>query len=147
MKSNIVLGDHSLVTEYTYKTDIDQQTYNCIKLTMPNEQTGKTDVHIAYDSYHIGRWGILQLYQSVDGDKNHAQMVEQAAAMLQRYNRKTRTLSLTALGIVGLRAGQMIYTQIKELGDIEMAQYLLVEKASHTFENGTHTMDLELYTM
>ena len=47
MISNVVIGDESLLTEYTYKTDIDEQTYNSVKLARPNEETGRTDVFIA----------------------------------------------------------------------------------------------------
>ena len=45
-----VVGTGSLLTDYTYKTDIDAQTYNSIKLSRPNEETGRADVFQAIDS-------------------------------------------------------------------------------------------------
>lgn len=147
MTSNTVIGDMSLLTEYTYKTDIDEQTYNSIKLVKSNEETGKADVYEARDSYNIGRWGLLQLYQSVDGDMNEAQIKAQAETMLKYYNRRMRTLKVTSLGILGLRAGQMIYMKIKGLGDIDLEQYVLLEKVTHTFENDKHEMELELFAI
>ena len=143
MKSSIMLGDRSLVTDYTYKTDIDQQTYNSIKLARPNEETGRADVVIAQDSSNIGQWGLLQLYQTVDGDVNDAQMKSQAETMLNYYNRVTRTLSVTSLGVPGLRAGMMIFLKISGFGDMKMNQYVLLEKVTHTFANDLHTMDFE----
>ena len=65
--------------------------------------------------------------------------------MLKYYNRRMRTLKIESLGVVGLRAGQMIMTKIKGLGDISLDQYVLIDKAVHTFENDKHTMELDLY--
>nr|DAU66723.1 MAG TPA: 43 kDa tail protein [Caudoviricetes sp.] len=145
MKSNIMIGDKSLVLDYTYKTDIDTQTYNSVKVAMPNETTGGADVYIVQDSDNIARWGLLQLYQKVDNDSNSAQIQAQAQATLSYYNRRLRTLKVSSLGVLGLRAGQMILMQIKGLGDIDLNQWLLIEKITHTFENDKHTMDIELY--
>ena len=145
MKSNITIGDKSLVLDYTYKTDIDEQTYNSVKIAMPNEETGKADVYVARDTDNIARWGLLQLYQKVDNDSNSAQLKAQAEATLSYYNRRLRTLKVSSLGVLGLRAGQMILMQIENLGDINLNQWLLIEKITHTFENDKHTMDIELY--
>lgn len=143
MISSVVIGDKSLLTEYQYKTDIDSQTYNSIKLARPNEETGRADVVIAQDSATIAQWGLLQLYQSVDGDVNTAQMQAQAQASLEYYNRRMRTLKVSSLGVPGLRAGNMVLMRIQGLGDIDLDQYLLLEKVTHTWENDVHTMELE----
>lgn len=145
MKANVMIGDKSLVLDYSYKTDIDEQTYNYVKVAMPNEETGHADVHIAKDEDNIARWGMLQLYQKVDGSDNAAQLKAQAAATLKYYNRRLRTLKVSALGVLGLRAGQMILMQIKGLGDIDLNQWLLIEKITHNFENDKHTMNIDLY--
>ena len=104
-----VVGTCSLLTDYSYKTDIDQQTYNSIKLSRPNEATGRADVFQAMDSANIGRWGLLQLYQKVDTKLNDAQVEAQVRAMLKFHNRRFRTLKVQALGLLGLRAGQMLF--------------------------------------
>lgn len=147
MRSNVMLGDKSLMTDYTYKTDIDQQTYNSVKLVHPNESTGKADVYIAENSETIGHWGLLQLYQTVDGDVNEAQLKAQAEATLEYYNRRMRTVSVESLGVLGLNAGQMVLMQVKGLGDIDLNQYMLIEKATHSFSNSDHTMSLDLYAI
>ena len=147
MKSDVLLGDRSLVTDYSYQTDIDKETYNSVKLARPNEETGRADVYIAQDSNTIARWGLLQLYQKVDGDSNTAQLKAQAEATLRYYNRRHRTLQVSALGVLGLRAGQMVLMQIEGLGDIDLNQWLLVESVTHTWENSLHTMEVELYEL
>lgn len=143
MISNVMIGEKSLLTDYTYKTDIDSETYNSVKLARPNEETGRADVVIAEDSDHIGQWGLLQLYQTVDGDVNDAQMKAQAEASLTYYNRRMRTLKFSSLGVPGLRAGQMIYMRVPGLGDLNLDQYVLLEKVEHTWQNDTHTMEIE----
>ena len=145
MISNTVLGDRSLVTDYTYTTDIDKQTYNSVKLVLPNEETGKMDVYQADSSYNIDRWGLLRLYQKIDGDVNPAQAMEQAKTMLKYYNRRMRTLSVESIGVLGLRAGMMMYLKIFGLGDINLSQYVLLERVTHKFQNDLHTMDFETY--
>ena len=72
LKTDIVIGDHSLMTNYTFDSSIDSQTYNSVKIARPNKETGKADVFIMKDSETIGKWGLLQLYQKVDEAANDA---------------------------------------------------------------------------
>lgn len=147
MMSDTLLGDKSLVTDYTYSSDIDKQTYNSIKLVRPNEETGQADVYIQQDSDNIGRWGLLQYYEKVDGDLNEAQIKAQAAASLEYYNRVLKSLKLTSLGIPGLRAGMMVYIKLDNAGDTGVAQWVLLEKVTHKWENNLHTMDVEAFSL
>ena len=78
---------------------------------------------------------------------NAAQIKAQAEASLKYYNRRMRTLKVTSLGVLGLRAGQMIFMRIKGLGDIDLDQYVLLDKVTHTFENDKHEMELELFSI
>lgn len=139
-----VVGDGSLLLDYTYKTDIDEHTYNSVKLVRPNEATGKGEVFQAIDSANIARWGLLQLYQTVDEALNDAQTAAKAQAMLAYYNRRWRTLKVSSLGLLGLRAGQMLMMDVPNLGDISLYALVLLEKVTHTFEHDTHTMDFEV---
>ena len=143
MVSDVVIGDKSLLTDYTYKTDIDSQTYNSVKLARPNEETGKAETVVAEDSANIGQWGLLQLYQEVDGAVNTAQMTAQAQATLSFYNRRLRTLKVSSLGVLGLRAGNMVRMKVDGLGDIDLDQLVLLEKVTHTWEQNVHTMEFE----
>ena len=148
MLSNILIGDASLLEDFKLKYDIDTQTYNSIKLARPNEETGRADVFIAQDSATIGEWGLLQLYQSIDEALNDAQAKAKAATMLEYYNREAKTITISSLGIPGLRAGQMAYIKIS-IGapEFENGQYALLEKVTHNYENDLHTMEIETWPL
>lgn len=139
-----VVGEGSLLLDYTYKTDIDEHTYNSIKLVRPNEATGRGDVFQVVDSGNIARWGLLQLYQTVDEAINNAQTAAKAKSMLSYYNRRWRTLKVSALGLNGVQAGQMLMMDVPNLGDINLFGPVLLEKVTHTYEHDTHTMDFEV---
>lgn len=146
MIQNIMIGSKSLVTDYTYTTDIDSDTYNQIKLVRPNKETGKGDVYLYFDSYTLGLWGQLQKYELVDEEMNEAQIDEQARIMLQYYNRVLRTLNIDIVGteeLMTLRAGNMIMVRIPDLGDISINQFVLLDTVTHNFDNNLHTINLE----
>lgn len=143
MVAPVMIGEKSLLTEYSYKTDIDSQTYNSVKLARPNEETGGADVFEVQDSENIGRWGLLRLYQTVDGDVNQAQVEEQARVMLKYYNRRMRSLTVDSLGVLGLRAGQMLLMQVPGLGDINLDKLVLLDRVQHTWKNDLHTMTFD----
>lgn len=144
MVASGVVGAGSLLLDYTYKTDIDEQTYNSIKLVRPNEATGRGDVFQALDSANVAKWGLLQLYETVDEALNDAQVAAQAKAMLEYHNRRWRTLKVSALGLAGLRAGQVLMMDVPYLGDIHLNQLVLLEKVTHTYQNELHTMEFEV---
>lgn len=139
-QSGYVLGDKSLLTDYSYKTDIDTQTYNSVKLVTPNESTGRHEVVMVQDSENIAKWGLLQLYQRAD-NLNLAQMRERAKQTLNFYNRVHKTLTLSSVGINGLRAGMLIRVMIEKLGGLN--QFILIESVHHTWHESDHTMEVE----
>ena len=143
MKSDYIIGEKSLMTNYNYNTSIDSQTYNSIKLVRPNKETGKADVFIRKDSDTIARWGLLQLYQKVDEAATDAQVKEQAKVSLEYYNRVLQQLKFTSLGVNSLRAGQLLLVNINDLDGDPFRKYVMLEKVSHTWENDLHTMELE----
>lgn len=142
-RSEAVLGDGFLVTDYTYKTDIDSDTYNSVKLVRPNAKTGRGEVYSVKNNADIGKWGLLQYYAQVDEGLTDAQVKAQAKVLLSYYDRVLRTLSLECLGVVGLRAGQTAFINIRNLGDISLSRYVMLESVEHTFQNGKHTMRVE----
>ena len=126
---------------YDYSSSIDSNTYNKIKLTYDNEDTGKREVYIAQDSAHINQWGVLQYFDTLsEGENGQAK----ADALLKLYNGKTRNLKLTnALGDTRVRAGSMVIVDLV-LSDIHVKNFMLVETAKHIFKNDQHLMDLTL---
>lgn len=140
--SETVLGDKSLVTDYTYQSDIDTNVFNSVKLVQPNKETGRNDTVVVLDSANIEKWGLLQLYQSVDGNLNAAQLAERAKETLNYYNRVRRTLSLSSIGVVGLRAGMMVRVLLPRV-----QSWCLIESCTHTFANSEHIMELDVYDL
>lgn len=126
---------------YEYTASIDGDTYNKIKLTYDNEDTGKREVYIAQDSSHINEWGILQYHDTLsEGENGKAK----ADALLKLYNHKIRNLRITnAFGDIRVRAGSMVAVNLN-LGDTKVKSFMLVEQAKHTFKNKQHLMTLTL---
>jgi len=133
--------DEETGQNYDYQSSIDSDTYNKVKLTYDNEESGKRDVYISKDSGNINKWGVLQYFDTLsEGENGQAK----ADALLGLYNKKTRNLKIkNAFGDVRVRAGSMIAVKLN-LGDIKLNNFMLVEKAVHKFKADEHLMDLTL---
>ena len=140
------LGAYLMIDEETgenfeYTSSIDSSTYNKIKLTYDNDETGKRDVYIAQDSSRMNQWGVLQYFDTLSKGENGQ---AKADALLKLYNRKTRNLKIkNAIGDTRVRAGSMVVINL-DLGDINVKNFMLVEKVKHTFKLDEHFMDLTL---
>lgn len=136
-----LMVDEETGENFDYTSSIDEETYNKIKLTYDNEETGCRDVYITQDSSNINKWGILQYFDTLsEGENGQAK----ADALLSLYNQKTRNLKITnALGDTRVRAGSMIVVNM-DLGDVSLCNFMLVEKVCHTFKQNEHFMDLTL---
>ena len=141
---NTLIGDGSLVTDYTYKRDIDSDTYNRIKLVRANSNTGKADVYTHEDTDTIAKWGLLQYYDEVDENMNEAQIDQMCQAYLEYYNRVLQTVTIDAMGVIGVRAGTILPIRIGNIVDLQVSRLLLAEKVTHNFENDVHTMSVEV---
>lgn len=136
-----LMVDEETGENYEYTSSIDDSTYNKIKLTYDNEDTGFREVYIAQDSSNINRWGILQYFDTLQEGENGQ---TKADALLSLYNKKTRSLRITnALGDNRVRAGSMIVVNL-DLGDVKLKNFMLVEKCKHTYKESEHWMDLTL---
>lgn len=136
-----ILIDETTGENFDYTTTIDGQTYNKIKLVRENKDEGKRELYIAQDSANMNQWGVLQYYETVDENANAK---AKADALLSLYNQKTRSLSIKgAFGDIRVRGGSLVAVSLN-LGDMIVNSFLLVEKASHSFKENQHTMDLTL---
>ena len=136
-----LLVDNETAGDFDYKTSIASQTYDKVKLSYENKDTGKREIFIAQDGSSINQWGVLQYYEKIDSTANAKAMAD---ALLSLYNTKTRTLMLKdVLGDVRVRAGTMLVVMLG-LGDMNLSSYLMVEQVKHTFSNEQHVMDLNM---
>ena len=133
--------DEETGENYEYTSSIDDSTYNKIKLTYDNEDTGKREVYIAQDGSNIYRWGVLQYFDTLSKGENGR---AKADALLKLYNKKTRNLKITnAFGDSRVRAGSMVVVNL-DLGDTRLKNFMLVEKCRHIFKENHHRMELTL---
>jgi hypothetical protein len=140
MKINMLLDDDT-AGDYDYKSSIASDTYNKIKLSYENTDTGTREIFIAQDGSHINQWGTLQYYEKLDSTANAKSMAD---SLLDLYNTQTRTLKLKdVLGDVRVRAGTMLVV-VLGLGDINVSSYFMVEQVKHTFYEDQHLMELKL---
>ena len=140
MQVNLMI-DEQTGENFDYTSSIDDQTYNKVKLTYDNEETGKREVYIAQHGKNISQWGVLQYFDTLQKGEN-GQM--KADALLALYNSKTRNLSIkNAIGDTRIRAGSMVVVMLN-LGDVDVKTWMLVEKCKHEFKESQHFMNLTL---
>lgn len=145
-----VVGDNSLATDYSLSISIDDDTYNQIFLYRESTASGGRHFVTAPKSGkspNVKRWGVLRYTEAVEDGMTDAQMQDKADKLLEMKNREFKTMSISALGIVGLRAGQMITIDFQTLSDpVSKRQMVCVDSVTHNFEDSTHTMELEVRT-
>lgn len=149
MISDMMIGDDSLATEYTLNTDIDNDTYNQVYLYRESSGEGGRKYVTASGNanQNVQRWGQLCLIESVDDNIENAQMQDRADKMLEMKNRPLKTMNISALGVVGLRAGMVITIHFPSLDDeVSRRQMVILDSVEHTFNDSTHTMELETRT-
>lgn len=140
LKLNMLINDE-VAGDYDYKSAITSQTYDKVKLSYENTETGTREIYVAQDGSHINDWGVLQYYEKLDSTENAQSMAD---ALLSLYNEKTRTLTLkNVLGDIRVRAGTMLVVMLG-LGDINVSNYLMVEQCKHTFYDEQHLMELKM---
>ena len=140
MKLDLMI-DAEAMEDFSYTSSIDSETYNQIKLTYDNDETGTREVYMVKDSSNSNAWGVLQYTEKLqEGENGKAK----ADALLELYNKKTRTLKLdNCFGDIRCRAGSMPIVRL-HIGDMMLSNYMIVEKATHTFKNNQHTMSLNV---
>lgn len=139
MKVNTCLVDAETGQDYSYKTTIDSDVYNQIKLVYENKKKGTFDLYVTKDSKNIGKWGTLQYLDKID---NPDIGKLKSKALLKLYDKKKRTLTISGvIGNINVRGGSLVPVML-DLGDITVANYMLVDKVTHTFKNCEYTMDL-----
>lgn len=139
MMSTTLIYEQS-AENFDYSSSIDDETYNNIVLYYKgNDNT--IQIFTASSEARIREWGTLRYFEEVD---NPTSAQNKANALLNLYNKKTRELTIDgAFGDVTVRGGTLIPVKLN-LGDINVNNYMLVEKVTHKFNKDHYTMDLTL---
>jgi hypothetical protein len=141
-KTDIVIGDASLLTDYQYEISIDDDTYNEVKVVRENESTGKRDVWIVEDSGNKKRWGNLRLLVEAPKELNEAQIVELANNTLKLKNRETKTMKLNAIGDKRIKVGSGFILKLEKLN---LMEYMWVTNITHSYTKDFHFMTMEVF--
>lgn len=143
MRTNVVINE-STAEDFSYTSTIDDETYNEIELYYDDDKANKREYYHAIDETNVGNWGRLRYTESIQNPANAYDRVKQ---MLKLYNRKTRKLDVSgAFGDYQCKAGASVIVQL-DLGDMKISNYMLIEKATHTFKKNEYRMDLTLSGM
>jgi len=163
-KTDIMIGYKSLLSSFQFEISIDKNTYNSIKVVKSynseDEKGKKSDNKIispytAKDSNTQRKWGFLQKVISVDDKMNSAQLIQYADDYMKSFNRETKTLKLSALGVDEINAGSGFSVYIPELNTYKLDdkgqandKYLdmWAVGANHTYSRDMHTMELDVAT-
>ena len=140
MRLPLIIGDGSLATDYSHTRSIDEDTYNFIKVARDDKNAGARDTYQAEDTATIGQWGKLMLYDKVNAELNHEQLVARAKRLLAIKNRETEALTVECVGDTRVMAGNGVLVQIKAAG---LSRWMVVVAAAHEF-GVAHTMKLTL---
>lgn len=161
-KTNVVIGEKSLLSSFQYEISIDKNTYNEIKIVknyQSEDVKGKKSddkIIVPYtvrDSGTQKRWGFLQKVVSVDDNMNSAQIIEYGNNLMKQLNLETKSFKLSALGVDGINAGNSIRVNIPQLNTYKKdkngnltKEYLdmWIIGATHTYSKGMHTMELDV---
>lgn len=140
MKLNMLV-DEDTAGDYDYKSSIATQTYDKIKLSYENKETGKREIYIAQDGSHINQWGVLQYYEKLDSKANARRW--RTLSWTSTTPRPAPSSSQDVLGDIRVRAGTLLVVMLG-LGDINVSNYLMAEQVKHTFNDGQHLMELKM---
>ena len=133
---------HDKLQDFDYKTSIDNDVYNRIKLAVDNEETGEREFYITNGTENQEQWGILQYYDKLDD--NAGDIALRGQMLLNHYNLKARSLKLNKVfGNAAVRGGSAVTVNLN-IGDIVLSSRMLVEEATHRFSGGHYFMDLTL---
>lgn len=136
LTTNVPITDSDLITDYSYKTTIDSQTFNRIilykdektylsktgKSLKKGKKTGTRIVRIApstpeeIQKTSEGLYGYLPYYHKCPDSYTEAQMDKVAKDLLAILDRKTSSLTLSCYGVIGMRAGYLVPIAIKQIG-------------------------------
>ncbi len=140
LQTDLLIDEESGET-FEYTSSIDENTYNKIKLVRENKETGERATYMAESESRMTEWGVLQLTDKFDEGVNGKAKAE---SMLKFYNRKSRKLHINKVfGNPIVRGGSQVAVLLY-VGDLSVANFMMVESVRHTFKESNYSMDLTL---
>lgn len=146
----LVIGDKSLLTDYSYEVDIDKETFTEVLLTesvknssknSDKESTDKRLVYAKNDPEKAAKWGRLRKIVNVKEQASKEKLEEYAQMCLDVYSKSTKSMRLEALGYP-VYAGDSFRLMLDKL---KLCMNMYIQEATHTYGE-THTMSLNIAT-
>lgn len=145
MEAETVLRCDGGISDYTYRTDISQDTYNAVRLYHAGRKETERKAWETERADKVAKWGRLQYYKRVPYTMNSGQLKELAENILREKCRVVKRLTITNInGDEMLYAGNSIWLEIPDLAEISLMGRALIEGCTHRFADGAHTMELEI---
>lgn len=141
LKTNLLI-DNETAIDFDYKTTIDKNVYNKIKL-LHKKDTKYIHIHNEYtaqDNTAVKEWGILQYYKHIDEETDGNST---AQSLLNMYKTKNRKLIVTTLGNLYIRAGSSVYVNL-DIGDFVVNEVMNVYSCKHIFRDNEHIMEIDV---
>lgn len=141
-----VIGTERGVTELSMSVSIDESAN---QVWLLRNSGGMMSGWKAEDASMVSQWGPITYFEKIDGAycRNAEQMKLRAAIELCTRDAEKRSVSITALGMTGLRAGMLVMINAPWLenyfGDVSKSKMVFLDKVSHSWSEGAHTMSLE----
>lgn len=141
----MLAGEDTGLINYKYSSDINEDTYNKVKLYKRDDRKGLFEVYVKEDTENQNKWGVLQYYEKIDGVFTDGAVNDMADEILKNKNRVRRTLETECIcndGEENIRAGNMIWVRIGDLGDTGVNEYMVIEDCTHIIRNSEHRVKL-----
>lgn len=140
LRTDIVVGDNSLATDYRYGLAIGDNACNYVKVAKSSSEEGLKSAVVVQDNALIAKWGKLAAFKTMSNG-NAAQMKSLAQSILAERGKESETLSVDCIGDLRLRAGCEVRLDIAEAG---LDFRVLITRAEHSFSGAEHTTKLTI---
>lgn len=141
MKVGLII-DADTAETFDFESNIDDATYNRIKLMYEDSETHERTVWTANGGTQ-SQWGTLQYFESISKEEKESAQAK-ANALLALYNTKTKKLTIqNVLGDLRVRAGSMIMVQL-QMGEEKISHWMVVDSCTHTFKQNEHFMTVKV---
>ncbi len=142
----LLLADTTSMIDYNYKTEIDSDTYNKVKLWRKNKKTKIDSITVAENSQAQKKWGVLQYFKRINSDYNSKQAKLLAEEILSQKCRERKKLNIICMGTdngeIDIRGGSTVYIKINNLAELSVDSMLLTENCIHRFSDNEHILEL-----
>lgn len=137
---DVSLSFNTNILSFNRGVTIDNNFYNSVKLNQTNKFGVINSIYLK-DSESIKKYGSIQYFENVNRDTPKSIAKKQAYDILERHKNPILSLTLTSIGHIDAKPGNIISVKLRE-GE-KFIKYEILE-ATHTFNECVHTMDLAL---